>query len=39
VIVRLTDGEKRDLKRAARQAKALLSEWMRETLLAEASTA
>jgi len=38
-IVRLTDGEKRDLKRAARQARSILSEWMRETLLGEASTA
>jgi hypothetical protein len=38
-IVRLTDGEKLALKRAARQEKALLSEWMRQILLAEASTA
>jgi hypothetical protein len=37
--VRLTDGEKLALKRAARQEKALLSEWMRQTLLGEASTA
>lgn len=39
VIVRLKDSEKSTLKRAARQAKSVLSEWMRETLLAEASTA
>jgi hypothetical protein len=38
-IVRLTDGEKLALKRAAREAKSIFSEWMRETLLAQASTA
>ncbi|MFN2621707.1 MAG: hypothetical protein ABR611_02580 [Chthoniobacterales bacterium] len=39
-ILRLTDSEKSALWRAARQAKkTILSEWMRETLLEEASAA
>jgi hypothetical protein len=38
-ILRLTDSEKSALNRAAKRAKTLLSEWMRETLLSEASTA
>jgi len=38
-IVRLTDGEKKALRQAARQARTDFSEWMRQVLLAQASTA
>jgi hypothetical protein len=38
-IVRLTDEEKRTIKHAARLKKEVLSEWIRQTLLASAPPA
>jgi hypothetical protein len=38
-IVRLTDREKKALRHAAKQARTDFSEWMRQVLLAHASTA